>query len=208
MSIFIFIPAFFVFVYSLYKLVKDDYVFIRKNISSEQIFDVAFMVTWIGLFFSRTLSIILYPQADEDIFLSFFSVHINDFSLLGLILGGIGGLYLIGKHRKYPINNIIDFFTSAFVISLPVGFFSSMFFLKEYELLLHFLNGVIYAIFAYYLIRYIKHKLTVFLIFFSFISLANLLLLQFIKKINFITIESILFLSLIIISLTIFFKQK
>jgi len=208
MNIFIFFPAFLVFIYSLYKLVKDDYVFIRKNISSEQVFDVAFTTTWIGLFSSRILSIILNHKFDENIFLSFFSLSINDFSLVGLVLGGLGGLYLIAKQKKYPTNNLTDFFASAFSLSLSVGFFSFAFFLKEYELLFNFLNGIIYAFFSYYLLRYVKRKLIVFMLFFSSISLVNLLLMQFIKRAGFITSENIIFLLLIIISLIISFRKK
>src|SRR6266568_4274147 len=51
MQLLLFIPALLVFLYALFRLVKDDYIFIRKGISLEQSFDIAFITVWGGLFF-------------------------------------------------------------------------------------------------------------------------------------------------------------
>ena len=66
MQIFILIPAFCFFLYYIYKLVKDDYVFIRKNISLEQVFDITFIVTWSSLFFSRLFFFIFHPVMRQN----------------------------------------------------------------------------------------------------------------------------------------------
>ncbi|HEX8932403.1 MAG TPA: hypothetical protein VF810_04565, partial [Patescibacteria group bacterium] len=52
MQILLTIPAFFVFLFCLYKLIKDDYVFIRRNISLEQVFDIAIIIFLFSLAFS------------------------------------------------------------------------------------------------------------------------------------------------------------
>lgn len=53
MHILILIPAFLIFLYVIYKIVKDDYIFIRRNISLEQVFDIVFIIALICLIFSR-----------------------------------------------------------------------------------------------------------------------------------------------------------
>jgi hypothetical protein len=208
MNILIFVPAFLVFIYCLYRLVKDDYVFIRKNVSSEQMFDIAFVITWIGLFFSRLFFFVLHSLRDANILTSFFSVQANEFSLFGLVLGGIGGLYLAGRYKKLPINRLFDFFATAFAVALPVGFLTSTLFFKEYVLLLYFINAVIYSFFAYYLIKYFQPKFIVFILFFSSVSLVDSLILQFLNKSSLIDIENILLLLAMITSLVFFFKRK
>jgi hypothetical protein len=188
--------------------VRDDYVFIRRNVSSEQMFDIAFNVTWISLLTSRIFYLVLHPFQQENIFFSFFSLNANDYSLLGLILGAVGGIYIIVKYKKLPIQRLYDFFSVAFVACIPVGFLSYMFFFQEYVLLLYFMNTMLYAFFAYYFIKYFYPKLSVFLFFFSTVSLIDTLILLWLQKKSFITVDTVLFVILIIISIVLFIFNR
>lgn len=207
MNIFIFLPAFLIFIYCLFKLAKDDYVLIRKNVSTEQVFDVFFLVTLISLFFSRLLFVIINQKFD-NIFLSFFSLQTTDFSLPGLTTGWVLGLYLISKYKKLPIPRLFDFFTMAFAVSIPIGFLSYMLFFKEYLLLLYFFNVVIFSVFAFYLIKKMHYKFIIFFIFSSLIFLVNSILFQVIKKQGLINTENILLSLLVIVGLVFYFRKK
>src|SRR5216683_2730865 len=81
MQILIFIPALLVFLYTLYRLVKDDYVFIRKGISLEQSFDVAFITLWVSLFMSRLFYMLFHMHAGDNIVFYYFSLNRGGFSL-------------------------------------------------------------------------------------------------------------------------------
>lgn len=218
MQILIALPAFFLFLYFIYKLVKDDYVFIRKNISLEQMFDLTFIVIWISLFFSRVFFFIFHPQAAGNIFFTFFSFQVQGLSLLGFVLGGIGAVYLIGKYKKFPLGRLFDFFTLAFVMALPLVFLSYAVFKNNYQLILSLGNALVYFIFAVFCWKYVYPKINsrelkegnlpvIFSLFFSIVSLVNTTLLQQQGKITLISLESILLFLLVLLSLTIFIKQ-
>src|SRR5260221_12872221 len=106
MQILIFIPALLVFLYSLYRFVRDDYIFIRKGISLEQSFDIAFIILWIGLFASRFLYLLFHFYSGENILYDFFSLKGGEFSLTGGVIGGTIAIYLIGKYRKVPLGRL------------------------------------------------------------------------------------------------------
>lgn len=218
MQLLIAIPAFVLFLYFIFKLVKDDYVFIRKNISLEQMFDLTFIVIWISLFFARVFFFIFHPLSDKNIFLTFFSFQVQGFSLVGFVLGGIVAVYLIGKYKKFPLGRLFDFFTLAFIMALPLGFLSSAAFTRNFQLLLSLGNALVYFIFAIFSWKYIYPKINsrelkegnlpvVFALFFSTVSLINATLLQQEGKITLISLESILLFFVVLLSLGIFIKQ-
>src|ERR1700749_1968067 len=100
MQIVLFIPALLLFLYELYRLVKDDYIFIRKGISLEQSFDIAFITLWVGLFLSRSLFLLMHLQKGENFFVDFFSLKNSGLSLTGAIVGGVVAVYLISKYKR------------------------------------------------------------------------------------------------------------
>src|SRR6266851_2837112 len=103
MQILLFIPALLLFLYALYRLVKDDYIFIRKGISLEQSFDIAFITLWVGLFVSRFLYLLFHLHVGENFFIDFFSFKNGGLSLTGAIIGGILAVYLISKYKRLPL---------------------------------------------------------------------------------------------------------
>lgn len=208
MNILFFIPALLIFIYCVYILVKDDYVFIRKNISTEQMIDIVFIDLWIGLFFSRLFHVLLHPISEQNIFLSFFSLKANDYSLLGLVLGSTLGLYLIGKYKKLPTERFFDIFTMSFSVALPVGLLIHMITLRDYFLLINFISALLYGIFAYFLIKRIQLKYVIFMIFFLLLTFANLMAVQFLNHLSFINFENIFVVVVFILVLVLLVKQK
>jgi len=146
MQIIVLIPAFFIFLYALYKFVKDDYVFIRRNISLEQTFDIAFTTAWISLLFARIFYFISHTLPEKNIFILFFSPSAGGYSLIGVVAGGMLGLYLVGKYKKILIGRLFDFFTLSFMIALPVGFLGRAILLQKQELVMSLVNAFVYLI--------------------------------------------------------------
>jgi prolipoprotein diacylglyceryltransferase len=187
MEILVLIPAGLIFLYSLWRLVKDDYVFIRKGISLEQSFDIAFITLWISLFFSRLFDTLFHYQSNKNIFLQFFSLNEGGFSLVGAIIGGVIALFIIGKYKRIPLGRVSDFFTLSALFAFPVGYLGSALFVERAQLLYTFLNAVLFLLLLIFFVQFLKPKLMsrtlkegtlsiMFLIFFSIITLLSTLL--------------------------------
>ncbi len=218
MQIVVLIPAFILFLYYIYKLVRDDYVFIRKNISLEQMFDIAFIVMWVSLFFARLFFFIFNNMFNQNIFLQFFSPKVEGLSLFGALLGGLGTLYLFAKYKKIPFGRLFDVFTLALVVSLPFGFIGSAVLVHNFALLAYLVNAFVYLIFAIFCVKYVHPKLNsrelkegnvqiIFLLFFSTVLLINATMLRQQGKITLISIESIVLFVFFLFSLFLFLKQ-
>src|ERR1700690_1261632 len=115
MQFLIFIPALLVFLYSLYRLVKDDYIFIRKGVSLEQSFDIAFITLWVSLFMSRFLYFLFHWSTKQNIFFDFFTLKRGGFSLTGAVIGGTLAVYIIGRQKRLPLGRLSDFLSLAFL---------------------------------------------------------------------------------------------
>src|SRR3989344_8182295 len=164
MQVLIFTLSIFIFLHTLYKLVKDDHVFLRKNIKVEEIFDIAFIVTAIGLILAQI-------AAPKNItFLTFF------------VFGSSLSLLLIGKYKKFPLGRLFDFFTLSFLTALPILYLLESLLFKKIELIIYLISAFIYFSLAVYfnkillkrvMSRTIKEgNLSVyFMIFFSILSL-------------------------------------
>lgn len=218
MQIIVLIPAFILFLYFLYKLVKDDYVFIRKNISMEQIFDIAFIVSGVSLFFSRLFHFIFNPFLKQNIFLDYFSPNVEGLSLFGALVGGAGSLYLFARFKKIPFGRLFDVFTLALIVALPLGFLGSAFLVSNFTFLSYLGNALVYFIFAIFCVKYVHPKLNsrelkegnvqiIFLLFFSIVLLINAIMLREEGKITLISIESIVLFLFFIFSLVLFLRQ-
>lgn len=153
------IICFLIFLYSLYILVKDDYVLIRKNLSLDQIFDFAIGGIIIGFIIAKILTVIFNLQIDKNIFIQFYSFNKFDLSLTSFVFGCLISFYLIGKRRKFPIGRLFDFLTLAFISSLPVGYLISVFIVNKNEIIYYFALGIIYIVLHFIFWRYIYLKM-------------------------------------------------
>lgn len=150
---------FIIFLYCFYRFVKDDYVFIRRNMSPEQTFDIMFTSVWVSLFFARFIHFLFHPITSGNYFLLFLSPRVEGLSLTGAVIGGIVALYLIGKYKKVPLGRLADFVTLAFIIALPVGFLSYAFIYKPQEMVIHLLSAIIYTCFMVYVVKFFYPKI-------------------------------------------------
>ena len=218
MHILVLVPAFILFLYFIYKLVRDDYVFIRKNISMEQMFDIAFVVTWASLFFSRLFYFIFNDFFKHNIFLQFFSPQVEGLSLFGALVGGLGTLYLFAKYKRIPFGRLFDVFTLALVVALPLGFIGSALLEHNFHFIASLGNALVYLIFAIFCVKYVHPKLNsrelkegnvqiIFLLFFSIVLFINATMLRQEGKITLISVESIVLFLFFVFSFILFLRQ-
>ncbi|MBI3888123.1 prolipoprotein diacylglyceryl transferase [Candidatus Microgenomates bacterium] len=130
--------------YCLYRLVKDDYVFIRKNLSPELAFDLAFITLWSSLFFARLLALIANPINGENPIVAFLSLNKGGFSLLGAMFGALLALYLLAKSKKLPLGRLFDFFSLSGSISFSFGFGLSIVLVSGMERFILLGSAVVY----------------------------------------------------------------
>lgn len=120
--------SFFIFLFSLYKLAKDDIVFIRKNISLDQLFNLVFLTSIAGLFSARLFYVLGNPDRgflNPLVFLLF--PYFPGLSLVGGVFGAILVLLYYGRHKKYPVGRILDFYVISLFAALPLGYLGVMF---------------------------------------------------------------------------------
>jgi len=219
MQVLIFIPALLLFLYELYRLVKDDYIFIRKGISLEQSFDIAFITLWVSLFTSRLLYLFFHFYPGENIFYDFFSFKILGFSLTGAVIGGTIAVYLIGKYRRVPLGRLCDFLSLSFLYTLPLVFLANAIFVSRDALLSIFLSAIIYFVLLLFFVQFLYPKILnrtlkegtlaiLFLLLFSFITLATSLLVSLNHIQSFINPENITLALLFIVSIGLTIKQE
>ncbi|MBU3979511.1 hypothetical protein KJ980_00030 [Patescibacteria group bacterium] len=147
-----------IFFYSLYILGKDDHVFIRKNLSLEQLFDIAFIGIFTGIILANILSFVFPTVKDMNIVVRLFSPTGAGFSLISIILGYMLVLFLIGKYRKLPIARLSDFFSLALLSALPVGYFLSILFIKRSDIIYYIIPGIIYLVSQVFFWRFLLER--------------------------------------------------
>lgn len=124
--ILILLLSFFIFLFILYLLAKEELVFVRKNITLEALFNFAFLTGFVGLFSARLLYVILNPSSDYLNPLVFFLFpYFPGLSLVGGIYGSMLFIFYYGKLKKWPSGRIFDYFALALLASLPLGLFGA-----------------------------------------------------------------------------------
>lgn len=124
--------CFFVFLFCLYLLSKDDFVFLRKDVTTEKIFNVAITVSIVSVLFSRILYVAINPKLEflnPLVFLAF--PYFPGFSLTGAVVGGAIISFFLSKKYKIPVGRFFDFLAFSFCASLPIGFLGLFFLLED-----------------------------------------------------------------------------
>lgn len=139
--------GFFVFLFSLYKLGKDDIVFIRRNVSLEQLFNIAFLLAFVGLLSARIFYVAEHPARGFLNPLVFFLFpYFPGLSLIGGVFGAALVLLYYSTSRKLPIGRIFDFFAIALFCSLPFGLIGSIFLTGKITLLESLFLPILYLL--------------------------------------------------------------
>jgi len=201
----ILLVCFLIFLYLLYYLSRDDFVIVRKDISMERIFNLAFLTAIVSLFFSRFFFVL--ESFDPKLLnpLGFLAIpYFPGLSLIGAVSGAEVFIFLYSSFRKLPTGKLLDLFALSFMGVLPIGIignfivhlgkvslFSNLFFVFSIFMLLLFAKiiypfsgkgeikdgslGLMFS--AIFSFLYFMLKLFLNLKDFSFLNLENILIL-------------------------------
>lgn len=118
-----------IFLFTLFVTSKEDFVFLRKNISLKIIFDIAIIVGIVALLFSRVVYAISHPSLSYLNPLVFFIIpYFPGLSAVGLVLGGLTALYIITVRQKLPVGKLYDVFSLSFLLASAFFFLTDGFF--------------------------------------------------------------------------------
>lgn len=117
----------FIALFMMHVLANDDFVLLRRYVSMTNLFDIAFMAFFIGLFFARVLYVIFHFSSGFLNPLVFFLFpYFPGLSLSGGIVGVVVFLFFYSNFLKLPKERIYDIFSVSFFSTLPVGLFILM----------------------------------------------------------------------------------
>lgn len=201
MQFLIFLLPFLIFLFTLYKLSKDDHVLLRRNVRLESLFDIALLMVIASWILTQALST-------------------NDtYSLTYSVLGGSAVLYLMGKYKKLPLGRVFDFFSLSFLTALPLWFLLVGLFPKRGEILTYAAVAGIYFLMDMIFLKGLKPRILnrslpdgvisfYFLMIFSSLSLALLIFNAIRGKSSLVNSENIILLLLFIVVAILFFLRK
>lgn len=191
--IIILIFCFLVFLFCVYIFSHDDFVFLRKNISMERVFNLAFLTAFSGLFFARFFYVLFnFHLGFLNPIVFFLFTYFLGLSLAGGVVGGAIFLLLFASSRKLPKARLFDVFSLSFAFALSLGLFINFFLRQRIIFSLDLIAPIIYIAFFIASTRmFLRAKLkdgslgTLFILVFSLVLFAagrikaqNLLLLS------------------------------
>ncbi len=203
--------SFFLFLFSLYILSHDDFVMLRKNVTVEQIFNIAILTGFISLFFARLVFVLFHFNSGFLNPLVFFLFwYFPGLSLAGGILGGITFLLYYASSRKLPVARLFDFFSFSLLAVLPFSTFVTFLFAQNkarlVELIIFLLYAIIFLIFIFFFLpRYRKATIKegslgqFALLFICIVALTAEFLQKNVKIFSIFTLESFLFIGMILV---------
>lgn len=157
--ILILILCFFIFLFIVYFLSKDDFVILRNDVPMEKIFNSAFLFALSGLFFSRLFYVLAHPSSIFDSLLGFLLFpYFPGLSLSGGLLGGFTFSYVYFKSRNLPKERLLDFFSIALAGAFPVGLVGALI-LSHQKISLYFLLSIVLSlVYLFAFIRFVAPK--------------------------------------------------
>ena len=221
--IFVLLICLFVFLYCIYLLANDDFVFLRRDLTMERLFNIIFLGSLSSLFFARLFYGLFHTNNilfNPFVFLLF--PYFPGLSLLGGALGiGISFLFLANnKKNQLPLERLSDFSSVAFLISLPIGILG-FFMLSEdgFSVIKAGSLAVTYLILFVLFLRFLLPKLLngilkegtitlIFLICFSIINLISHISANFNFKNYLFNLENIILFLIFLVSLVLLTIQE
>lgn len=208
--------SFFIFLFFLHFVSRDDIVLMRRNISEDNIFNIAFLLLVVAVLSSRFFYVLLNPSENflNPLYFLLFP-YFPGLSLLGGVVGGSIFLYSIFKIKKMPTARLLDLFALSFLSSMPFGAvgyyilsdysilsFSAVFTAVSYVLLFLFFVFFLFPRFAKGRVEE-GNMAILFLIAFSVVSLLRLV----VEKRFALDLENVILALLLIFSTGIYIKK-
>lgn len=113
-----------IFLFIVYQLAKDDFIFVRKDVNLESIFDAIFIGFFCALFFARLFYVIFYFNQKFLNPLVFLAIpYFPGLSLIGGIIGVLLFSFFLSKNKKFPAKRFLDVLGISFLCSFSIGIF-------------------------------------------------------------------------------------
>ena len=140
------------FLFFLYRLGKEDFILIRKNIALEQLFNITLVATIVGLFFARLLYVLFHFNTTYFNPLKFFIIpYFPGLIFPAMIAGGYIYIWYLSQLRRLPSGRIIDFYAIAIAGAMPLLTLAQLF-LSPTQLVLQLIIAGVYLI-TFFLFR-------------------------------------------------------
>jgi hypothetical protein len=151
--------CFFLFLFYVHFSAKEDFVFIRKNVSLEQLFNVAFLTGIAALFTSRLFYVLYHPSVSYLNPLVFFSLpYFPGLTVSGALIGAYLFLLIYGRQQKLPTLRMGDIFSVGFLLIVPFGFLP-IGIIHPQDLLLFSIASTIDIILCFFFIKFLIPKM-------------------------------------------------
>lgn len=137
--------CYFLFLFYLYRLGKEDFILIRKNIALEQLFNITVLTTLISVFAGRLIFVVLHWNPTYLNPLKFFVIpYFPGLILSASVAGGYLFFVFLYKVHKVPSGRLIDFYALAVMFIMPVLMLSEIFLFGLHALLIQAILAVVY----------------------------------------------------------------
>lgn len=114
--------CFIIFLFTVYQLSKEDFLFIRKGVSMDNIFDLVFMALPFALLTSRLFYIMFHPSWHYLNPLIFFVIpYFPGLSLVGGIIGAWIFIVFYTKNKKISSSRLLDMLSLSFLLAFSIG---------------------------------------------------------------------------------------
>lgn len=114
--------CFIIFLFSVYQLSKDDFLFLRRGITLDHVFNTVFLSVPVAFLTSRLTYIFLHPSRGYFNPLVFLAVpYFPGLSLLGAIVGTWLFVSWYAKYAKIPQGRLLDILGISFLFALSIG---------------------------------------------------------------------------------------
>lgn len=145
------------FLFSLFLFSKDDFVLFRRNVTSEKMFNLAFLTGFIVLLFARffyvafhfdnaffnPLAFLLFPY--------FPGLHVPAGVAVGCLF-----LYLYIRRKNMPTGRVFDIFLLSLVAVFPFGLFFALFRDTQFSLSFVLLFPLFFFLIFFFCLQYFR----------------------------------------------------
>lgn len=211
--ILILIFCFLVFLFCVHLFAHDDFVLMRRNVSMERVFNLAFLTALVGLFFARFFYVLFHFHLGFLNPLVFFLFpYFPGLELTGGVVGAVLFMQLFSS-GKLPKVRLFDIFSLSFLCALSVGIFLHIIFLQKtiiwHDFVVPLLYFTLFILSARIFLRVVLKDGSLGLLFLLAFSLISLIVGR-IKAENklFLSNEDFILIEMFLLSLVFLLKQE
>lgn len=114
---------FLLFLFLLFVMTHEDFVFLRRSVTTEQVFDMAFLSGLAALLSARLLFVVLnFEQRFLNPFTFLLFPYSPGLSLAGGVFGGLLFVVLYSLKKRMPAARLFDFFATSLLFCLATTF--------------------------------------------------------------------------------------